>query len=362
LDEFLDKDEETQYINATMLDGFHYEGKTYAVPAWLQFTCIVVNLDLAEQLNLEKPGYDWSIDEFLSMARAATTNQTSGINHVQSLDQYLMMQLQESGGQWGYHPETHTHDLTSGAFEEAQAIVNDLAKVPQLVADNMRDADLVAAGGMDDYSSKYGANADALAEGKLLFANQSTWDDEWLNTTLTGFNWDFYPVPAREKGEGKQIVHADYGFMLSTAEYPDAAWELLKFISFGRDGLLVRMGLQEENAGGMYANNRFTIPVSSHPDVVAAFTQSAKVPEGVKYMYNNMDKSVKADYSKVLPDYWVTVNDNIYSAIVRIRDGEEPSAVARETEEKINKEFGAVQQTFATQMQQVQKDFEALRG
>lgn len=362
LDEFLAADAETQYINEVALQGFSYNGKTYAVPAWLLFSTLVVNLDLVEQLNMDKPGYDWTIDEFLSMAKTATTNETSGINHVESLDQYLMMQLQQSGGQWGYDAATQHFDLTSGAFEQAENTVAEMLKIPQLVADAMRDPNTVSAGGMDDYSNKFGANADALAQGKILFANQSTWDDLWLSTTLTGFEWDYYPIPAASEGSGKQIIHADYGMMLSTAQDPAAAWELLKFITFGKDGLLVRMGQQEENKGGVYENNRFTVPVSSHPEVAAFFNAATKVPEGVKYMYNNMDSSVKGDYSKVLPDYWLVVNDNIYAAIERIRAGEDAASVARETQDKINSEFDATYATFEEQMEQVQADFEAMAG
>ena len=145
LNEFLDADDEAQYISQELLEGFTYEGKVYAVPAYLLFSSVVVNLDLMDELNLEAPGYDWTIEEFMDLARAATTTTTSGINHLESLDQYLMMQLETAGAQWGYDPETRTFDLTSGAFVQAEQYVDDLRKVPQLVADDMRDADTTAA-------------------------------------------------------------------------------------------------------------------------------------------------------------------------------------------------------------------------
>ena len=362
LNEFLEKDDEIQYVSQDLLDGFTYEGKVYAVPAYLLFSSVVVNLDLLDELNLDKPGYDWTIDEFIQLAKAATTTTTSGINHLESLDQYLMMQLLDSGAQWGYDPETRTFDLTSGAFEQAEQYVADLGKVPQLVADNMRDAAITANGGMDDYAKKFGANADGLADGKILIANQSTWDDTWLYPSLEGINWDYYPIPAAAEGSGKQILHADYGMMLSTAKDPQAAFEVLKFFTYGRDGLLIRMAQQDENAGGLYDNNRFTVPASTHPDVAEAFAACKNVPEGVKYMYEHLDQSVKGDYSKVLPDYWKVVNDNIYKAIERIRNGEDASSVAQEMESRINADFAQSYQLFSEKMQQVQKDFEAMRA
>lgn len=356
LDEFLEKDEETQYIHQVSLKGFEYCGKTYAVPAWLQFSCMVMNLDLLDTLNLDRPGYDWTIDEFVDLVKKATNNTYSGLNHTDSLDQYLMMQLEETGHQWGYHPETQTFDLTSGAFEKAVSIVTDLEKQPQLVADNMRDNS-----GNDDYSKKFGANVDALASGKILVANQSTWDDSWLTTSLT-FNWDYYPIPAETKESAKQIVHADYGMMLSTAQDPQAAWEFLKFLTFGKDGLITRMNLQSQLNQDTLNNNRFTIPASTDPQVSELFNQYENVPDGVKYMYNHMDKSVKGDYSKILPDYWKIVNDNIYQAKQTIKAGTDSAAVARETQDKINSEFAKVYETFSAAVEEVQKNFEASRN
>ena len=362
LNDFLEKDDETQYVSNELLDAFTYEGKIYAVPAWLQFSCMVVNLDLCDELNLDAPGYDWTIDEFIELAKAATTNETSGINHLESLDQYLMMQYEGVNGQWGYDPESRTFNLTNGAFEKAEGIVADLGKVPQLVADNMRDSSVTDNGGMDDYARKFGANVDGLSEGKILIANQSTWDDKWLNPSLQGINWDYYPIPAAVKGQGRQIVHADYGMMLSTAKDPEAAFALLKYITYGKDGILKRMELQNGNANNLYENNRFTIPASSHPDVAAAFAASPGVTEGVKYMYGHMDVMVKGDYSKILPDYWKIVNDNIYQAKTRIENGEDAASVAKETQTRVNEDFAASYQVFCEQIQQVQKDFEEMRA
>lgn len=362
LNEFLEKDDEIQYVNQSLIDGFTYEGQVYAVPSYLLFSCVAVNLDLLEDLNLDKPSYDWTMEEFSALIKSATTSTTSGINHLDSLDQYLMMQIETEGAQWGYHPDTRTWDLSSGAFEKAEKFVDDLRKVPQLVADAMRDSSVTDAGGTDDYAKKFGANVDGLADGKILVANQSTWDDYWLAPSWAGVNWDYYPIPCVSPETARPIVHADYGMMLSTAKDPEAAFQVLKFFTYGKDGLLVRMQQQDANVDGMYDNNRFTVPASTQPDVAAFFADTKNTPDGVKYMYSQMDKAVKGDYSKVVPDYWKCVNDNIYQAIVRIRDGEDAASVAKEIETKVNKEFTESYTVFTEQMQQVQKDFAAMRG
>ena len=351
LDEFLNKDAEKQYINKTSLDNFMYEGKTYAVPAWLQFSTIVVNLDLVDALNMDPPDYDWTIDEFVRMAKKASTTTYSGINHIESLDEKLMQQLLKKEHQWGYDPATKKFNLTDGSFTEAVKITDDLLKYPQLVADALRNNDIVSSGGQDDYAKKFGSQTDGLSGGKILFANQSTWDDEWMYQQFK-FKWDYYPIPAKTKGDSKQVVHADYGIMLSSAKDPAAAFELLKFFTYGKDGLLVRM---EQQSKKNYQNNRFTIPPSSHPEVYEKFNSSSKVPDGVKYMYNNMEKSVKGDFSKILPDYWAAINDPLYDSRQRIGKGEDAASVAKETEKKINENFSDAYKKFVADFKKVQK-------
>ncbi|MDR1132256.1 MAG: hypothetical protein LBL15_07550 [Oscillospiraceae bacterium] len=352
LDELLQADPDSAYILPAAMDGFSYEGKTYAVPAWLQFSALVVNLDLLEELNLQRPDYDWTIDEFTELAKKATTTTTSGINHTESLEQYLMEQMPSVSGQWGYDPAAQKFNLTDGAFTEAVGVVSGLAAYPGLVADNLRDTAVVSAGGQDDYAKKFGTKADGLAEGKILFANQSTWDDAWMSSQFT-FNWDYYPIPAPSAEGSKQIVHTDYGMILSTVKDPQAAYELLKFFTFGTEGLLVRM---EQQLSGGVLTSRFTIPPNTNPAVAEKFNAAVNVPDGVRYMYNHMDQSVKGDYSKVLPDYWAAANDAIYTAKDRIAKGEDPVAVAKEVENKLNSDFAVSYKTFSDRMKQIQAE------
>lgn len=361
LDEFMSKDSEIQYLRDGLVEGYKYNGKTYALPAWLQFSTMVVNLDLCEELNLDVPSYDWTIDEFVDLAKKATNEKYSGLNHVESLDQYIMETSQKEGAQWGYDPASMTFNLTNGAFEKGVNVTKELMAYPGLVADALRNSEIKEAGGQDDYAKKFGSGADGLADGKVLIANQSTWDNIWLKDL--SFNWDFYPIPQDPDVGYKEIVHSDYGIMLSTAKDPEAAYELLKFLTYGKDGLMVRMEYRKDyfaNASTeMLPEPYFIIPASNHPDVVAAFDSYDYVPKGLKYMYKNLDKSIKGDYSKVLPDYWTVVNDNIYSAKESIDAGQTAAAVAKSTETKINSEFKKANDTFIEKMKKIQSEFDA---
>jgi len=361
LDDFMAKDEEIGYLHSGLIDGYKYNGKTYALPAWLQFSTFVVNLDLCEQLNLDTPSYDWTIDEFTELAKKATTDEYSGINHVESLDQYIMTNCLKKGAQWGYDSESMKFNLTDGSFEKGVKLSKDLLAVPGLVADSLRNQKIIDNGGTDDYARKFGGGADGLSDGKILIASQSTWDNIWLND-LT-FEWDFYPVPQDPSIGYREIVHSDYGIMLSTAKDPQAAYELLKFLTYGKDGLMVRMEYRKDYFAGASTEKvpepYFIVPANSHPDIAKALDSYDYVPNGIKHMYKNLDKSVKGDYSKVLPDFWTAVNQNIYEAKQRIDNGDSAAAVAKEAENKINTAFKKANDKFISDMKKIQTDFEA---
>ena len=361
LNEFLEKDSEKESYNKTSLDGFTFGDSIYALPAWLQFSNVVVNLDLIDSLNLDRPEYDWTIDEFVELAKKGTTKDYSGLNHVESLDQYLMTTSMKTEGQWGYNPETRKYNLTSGAWEEAEQTVSELLKYPGLVADALRNSDLTSKGQADDYAKKFGMNADALADGKILIASQSTWDNIWLKN-LT-FEWDFYPVPHDADVPYKQMVHADYGIMLSDAKDPEACYEFLKYITVGKDGLISRMTYRKDYFASSDVGDvvmpepYFIIPGNSDSYVAEFFGGLDFVPNGVKYMYDNLDKSVKGDYSKVLPDYNTAINDVLYAAGQKAREGQSVAALAKETETKLNDNLAASFAVFDEKMAKVAADF-----
>ena len=366
LDKFIDADPEKANYNKTSVDGFVLGGKTYALPAWLQFSTVVVNLDLIDALNLDRPEYDWTIEDFVDLAKSATTDEYSGLNHVDQLDQYFMTVSMKNEAQWGYNPETRTYNLAGGEWEKAQATVNELLKYPGLVADALRNSELANKGQMDDYAKKFGMNADGLADGKILIAAQSTWDNIWLKN-LT-FDWDFYPVPGSKDAGYKELVHADYGIMLSTAKDPEACYEFLKYITVGKDGLISRMTYRKDYFASSDVGDvvmpepYFIIPANGDSYVGEFFKELSFVPEGIKYMYDKLDKSVKGDYSKVLPDYNTVVNDVLYQASQKAREGQSVAALAKETETKINTGLSNSFKIFDEKMKKVQEDFDKRAG
>ena len=337
LDEFLNKDDEKQYIDKNSLTAYTFSGKTYAVPVWMQFTAVMINLDLLDSINEDPPAYDWTLSEFDRLLRKATNDKYSGINHVHALEEYLAPTMGEGLSEYCYNPETKKFELTD-AWVKAIEFKQSLQAVAGLVGDELKNSELTDAGQMDSYQKKFGKDADALREGKILFGLHSTWDLGWIETM--SYKWDMYPIPQTEDIGFKEGVHSDYGIMFKNAKNPEACYEFLKWISYGKEGILSRFDhyLNKETVDGT-AKAEFFIPSSSHPDVVKAFGEIDIVPNGIKYMYEHMDQSYKADYYKVLPDFKAALKP-VEEAQKRIANGETAASLAKETEDLVNNMFG----------------------
>ena len=326
---------------------------------------MLVNMDLFDTKNLDTPDYDWTIEEFMSLAKAATDSQYSGINIVEATDATHALQTKLMGGMmdapyqmYGYNMDTHEFDFTSGAWTKAQDYIKELRGVPGLVADELKEADKRNNGIADAYDNKFGGSADALASGKVLFGNHNTWETYWMAKKFN-FKWDIYPVPHAENVSERIQTHVDYVFMTSAVkeENAKAAYELVKFLSYSKEGCLARMKHAEENkeTEAMYT------PASSDPEVLKAYEASETIPEGMKYMLNtiseNPEKIFIADANKLIPNFWNDVDEYLSQTEEQIKNGSDAHALAQDLQNKVNAAATGTWQTFETKLKTQLEEF-----
>ena len=326
------------------ITNYTYNGHLYALPYRVQFNGVLVNLDLIETQNLDEPDYDWTIEEFIDLAKKATDSQYSGINIVASTDDTHALQTKLMGGMmdapyhmYGYNMDTHQFDFTSGAWTKAQEYIAELRDVPGLVADELKEWDKRNNGVADAYDNKFGGSADALKAGKVLFGNHNTWETHWMAKSFN-FAWDIYPVPHEEGVEERIQTHIDYVMMTTavTEEKAQAAYELVKFLSYSEEGCLARLDYLEANAetAPLYT------PASSDPEVLKAYEESDVVQDGMKYMLTtiseNPEKIFIADVNKLVPNFWNDVNDYLDQTKEQIENGGDAHALAQDLQNKVN--------------------------
>lgn len=357
LDDFLAKDEESKNISATALNGFKFGGKTYALPKGLQFNGVMVNLDLVDQLNMDPPTYDWTVDQFKEYLKKATTDKYSGINHLWAFDEVMSGVMSKDLNQLAYDQNSGTFKFTAGSWVKAISLQKELKAVPGLVSDDLKNDKLREEGKEDDYQKKFGKDADALREGKVLMGLHGTWDLGWIRTM--NYKFDLFPMPQDPEVGYRQVLHADYAYMTSTAKEPEAAYQFVKWMSFGKQGIISRLELEKNKVDGEgKPTPDFFIPSSNDPDVVAAFEALEIVPNGVKYMHKNMNKTFRGDYYKIVPGWDKAMWEVIFPKSEEIRQGKvEASAVAKELEDKANAALTEAKTKFDTELADVQAKF-----
>ena len=307
------------------INNYTYNGHLYALPFRVQFNGIMVNMDLIEEKNLDVPEYDWTIDEFIDMAKKATDNQYSGINIVNSGDDTHDLQTKLMGAMmdapyqmYGYNMDTHEFDFTSGAWTKAQEYITELRSVPGLISDELKEWSKRNQGIADAYDNKFGGSADAMVAGKVLFGNHNSWETYWM-VKKCNFEWDLYPVPHADDVSERIQTHVDYVFLTPavTEENAQAAYEVAKFLSYSKEGCLTRLAITDE---GVAANDL--------------------IPGGMKYMLQTISDDPEtifiADANKLIPNFWNDVNDYLDQTKEQINNGGDPHALAQDLQNKVN--------------------------
>ena len=87
-------DPESEYVPSGMTDPYTYGGKLYALPCQMNAMGITMNLDMLDELNIEKPGYDWTIDEFIEIVKKGITAGTVGAATLEDLDNVYSAQAE----------------------------------------------------------------------------------------------------------------------------------------------------------------------------------------------------------------------------------------------------------------------------
>lgn len=149
-----------------------------------------------------------------------------------------------------------------------------------------------------------------------------------------GINLGFWPYPQGPEGLFPPTV-LDYQAVSYKTAHPQEAYELAKWMTYGKAGWLARLDIMEErNAATIAEGNtpafldRF--PIADYPEVWERVYPLVEGIEGIEYIFEHIDKA-KPDLDKWLPgykDFWAWVNDpenNNYSWDELVTQG--PTAV-----------------------------------
>jgi len=324
---YWDADPETKMIYPNIAKTSVYNGKRLASPTFQFIMGVFLNKTLFQKANIELPPYNWTIDQMIELAKKISNPK----DHIYGL-----------GGAWG-----------NLAFNEHWPMAND-----ETIGYNTFDGEkfhFTNPDWIEGYNKKIEMRKLKVEEKmtgeekKKVFGDENAWPTQKGNVAMAiDGSWninglinemkkngtadvEFYPYPGGKAGQHMPVI-LDYIGVSSTTEHPEAAYELMKFMTWGKDGWLKRLELNKANN---ITIDKF--PVSDNPDIWTQL-EGMLSTEGVKAAVKLFPKAVP-DFNKTLPgwrDFNVWANDE-QKIFEKIDKGEfTPADKAKELEDKAN--------------------------
>lgn len=322
--EYYDSDPEVGKIAEGLKVAGVYDGVRYGLVTE-QYPCVVlINKTQFEENNVALPGYDWTIDEMYALAEKLTKPN----EHQYGLGNNVLSYLRDVYDaayttdlmQYGYKPDQGTFDTTY----LAQGYAKGLELLNSGVAGNPTEQEKL---------EWYGDESIWLPKtGKQ--AMQLDW--YWTIATVKsdayadlGQEWLAYPFPMGTSGRVQTIVNV--GCVAESCEYPEEAYELLKFMTFGVEGWKSRFEWYTANS-----QLPASVPITSDQEVLNMLYELTP-GEDYAAVYESIDRSV-ANVSKWVPgltDYesWMSsqkIWTNLRNSSLKVED------ISGQMEQKLN--------------------------
>ncbi|MBP3965534.1 ABC transporter substrate-binding protein [Paenibacillus lignilyticus] len=324
LSPYWDKDEESKQVYKNLAEMAVFNGKRYAMANFQFAEGVFVNKTLFEKNNVPLPSYNWTFDEMIDLAKKFSKP-----------DQHYY----GIGGPWG--------DL---AFQEWVPMNND-----NEIGWNTYDGEkfhFTNQQWIDAYNLKLELRRTKVddvmtgEEKKKLWGDEGSWTFQKGHVAMAvDFSWnmgwipgemkkggagdvDFYPMPAGKAGQRIPTI-VDFVGVSSTTKYPEAAYELAKFMTWGQEGFLKRIDI--EKAAGQPVTK---YPVADQPEVWAKLEANLTLP-GEKEVMKLMSNAVPYPIVPGWNDFaaWDTENkftEKLMSGEYKVADK------AKEFEDKVN--------------------------
>lgn len=354
-----DADEDAALVYDNIADTGVYDGARYAVPSFQFLKGIMINLDIFEAANLttvegeyriDNDGYpvkDWTFDEFVNIASAIKdfdpNSYTDG--YVLGLDtwygtpdfQQVWPMMEDGDVDYDTWDGTQFNYSTSQAWQDAMTAKIEMHLLTDGTTTRLEDEVLEANPDLVQYHIQNGTAAMDI---------EGSWQFWVLNDAAeNGMNIGFWPYPQGADGFYPPTI-LDYLAVSSETDYPEEAFKLAKWMSFGKAGFNARLDVLEERNALAVANGEMPtyldrFPIADYPDVWSRVDTFVDGIEGIDYILDNI-ANAKPDLDKWLPGYkdfwaWAFDPENPYNfdALVEAGSSSVPTW-ATEWENKIN--------------------------
>lgn len=232
------------------------DGKIRVIGDRIYVDTVLVNLSILDEVNIKRPGYDWTIDEWATILRTVSNSgQGLGVGNLSWYQWWLPAQMGNPDiGYLSFNTETQQWDFGEEWIESA-TLIKDLFDdgvslwdwldgyigMPWMMSESTqeeqdsvwaaRDQFLLDSMGSTDWVNYWALGKFAVAPGNS--------DISWYknNSAYTGFDWDVYPFPvANEGGQSRVVVSPNLLGISATSSHPEEAYLFVKWMSYNLAG------------------------------------------------------------------------------------------------------------------------------
>lgn len=339
ISEFWNNDEDAKLVYDNIANTAVYkdlEGNSIrlAAPSYQFIKGVLVNKTLLNNLGVDIPEYNWTFDDFDAICREIQkvgkygTYPVHAVNGYNGTLDFEKAMTAQAGVGLGY-------DTWNGnSFDYTNPVWIRYRKLTEEYYDTKLLEQLTA----EEKEQYYGSpDAWPFMQGHTAFGFEGSWNVISTLEQFSAANQDveFYPYPAGK--EAKEAVILDYMCVSALTSYPKEAYELMKWMSFGRDGWAKRLEIMKETGTGL---DRY--PVAEYPEIwenINTYMETlneTKNYSGLIYCIQNI-KNGAPDCDKWLPgymDFWNHINDTAEEEGWYDKEAEQ---LAREWTELLNK-------------------------
>lgn len=242
--EMYDKDPDTDYIFESVQELGIYDGVRYAVPTFIYPQLWIVNLEILEAAGVAIPGYDWTYEQAEAIAQATTNENTHIIGmygcefYHRELPKVLKMKAATNDAEREIANSWYAASYDGFQFNYMDPVfltaMNDMAEAMQggYCVQGLDPATLEQWYLDPTFQPTY--------NGKVAMWREASWSAKNYFSQML-FEWDVYPGP-----NGVTGGNTDIAGIASTSQNKKAAYQFLKWMSYGEDGLLMRYQLFED--------------------------------------------------------------------------------------------------------------------
>ena len=252
--EFYENDPDAQEVYPYMINNVRFGGKLFCMP-WVLFPAMYfVNETMFEKYNEPMPSYDWTVDDFKEIAERITHPEDFYFGTSQPLMDEFFMPYYDGTSALGWDGKNYNFSQT---WIDARDLRNEW--IQNGTVEWMAEEDkLSQLGDPQAWPPGWGRSAMHLDWSWSI----SAFED--IYTPQSGCTFRYYPQPMGPTGCEMDTV--DFGVISATTQYPREAWELQKWMMWGKEACLNRFDGYKE--AGVAVISR--MPVISNEEVWAA--------------------------------------------------------------------------------------------